>query len=79
MRKMYNGECRPNVRNFRRFFFGISSAVPTFEVHVFAGDFEFCIGVNMVNEINRPSTYQLKFCSPYCYPSCPLITLQGIN
>ena len=50
MRKMHNGECRPNVRNFRRFFFGISSDVPVFEVHVFAGDFEVCIGINMVNE-----------------------------
>ena len=50
MRKMHNGKCRPNVRNFRRFFFGISSDVPAFKVHVFAGDFEVCIGVNMVNE-----------------------------
>ena len=44
MRKMQNGEC--NVRNFRRFLFGVSSDVPAFKVHDFAIDFEFLIGVN---------------------------------
>ena len=37
-KKRQNGEC--NVRNFRRFFIGMSSDVPAFKVHVFASDFE---------------------------------------
>ena len=37
--KWQNGEC--NVRNFRRFFFGMSSDVPEFKIHDFASDFEF--------------------------------------
>ena len=34
-----NGEC--NVRNFRRFLFGMSLDVPAFKVHVFTRDLNF--------------------------------------
>ena len=39
MRKMHNGEC--NVRNFRRFLFGMSSYVPAFKVRVLKSAFRF--------------------------------------
>ena len=35
-----------NFRNFRRFFFGMSSDIPACKVCVFANDFEFWIEVN---------------------------------
>ena len=38
------GEC--NVRNFRHFFFSMSSDVPAFKVCVFAHDFEFLVELN---------------------------------
>ena len=38
-KKSQNGEC--NVRNFRRFFFGMSFDVPAFKVRMFASDFDF--------------------------------------
>ena len=41
---MQNGEY--NVRNLRRFFFGLSSDVPRFNVSVYASDSEFWIGKN---------------------------------
>ena len=44
MIKMQNGEC--NVKNFRRFLFGLSPDVPAFKVLVLTGDFKFWIGVN---------------------------------
>ena len=44
IRKWQNGEC--NVRNFRRFFFGMSSDVPAFKVRVFASDFECLINIS---------------------------------
>ena len=38
----------PNVmlKNFRQDFFGMSSDVPAFKIHIFASDFEFLIGIN---------------------------------
>ena len=42
--KNANGEC--NVKNFRRFLFGLSPDVPAFKVLVLTGDFKFWIGVN---------------------------------
>ena len=42
--KRQNGEC--NVRNFRRFLFGMSPDVPVFEVRVLESDLKFWIGVN---------------------------------
>ena len=43
---MENGEY--NVRSFRRFFFffGMSSDVPAFKIHVLDSDFDFLIWVN---------------------------------
>ena len=36
--KRQNGEC--NVRNFRRFFFGMSPDVPAFKICIFTSDFK---------------------------------------
>ena len=44
-------------------FFGMSSDVQEFKVRIFANDFEFWIGVNEY----KYKTFQIKFCSPYCY------------
>ena len=42
--KRQNGEC--NVRNFRRFLFGMSPDIPAFKVCFFTSDVKFSIGVN---------------------------------
>ena len=47
--KMQKGEC--NVRNFRRFLFGMNPDVPAFKLRVLTSDFKFHMEVNM-NIIN---------------------------
>ena len=43
-----------NVRNFRRFLFGMRPDVPAFNVHVFTSDFKFklLIGSKLTNVIS---------------------------
>ena len=65
MRKRQNGEF--NVRNFRCFFFGMSSDVPAFKVRVFAGYFDF--EMEYMNISSRQSNS--NFCSLYLLSNDP--------
>ena len=72
--KRLNGKC--NVRNFRRFLFGMSPDVPVFKVSPFTSYFKFLIGVNgyycLVPDI-------LKFCRPFLtYIALPILQKKSI-
>ena len=57
--RIQNGEC--NVRNFRRFLFGMSPDVPAFRVCVFTSDFKFELELMDISSRHSNSNFAHSF------------------